>query len=250
MKVDQETLAILDAGRCEGARYYLGPEKLERKAYEKVNRVLELAGGKWSRSVKAHLFEGLAADRLEDVLLTGEITDAKKEFQFFESPEPVVNRILHLAGLTADSRVLEPSAGNGAIALRAAETAKEVVCIELNSDCVTALKSAAPANMIVHHSGDFLQVEPLATFSHVLMNPPFSRSQDAKHIVRAFDWLAPGGRLVAVASSGVLFRKDAAYSELRELVEANGGTIEELPTGSFQSSGTMVNTVLISLDKK
>lgn len=249
MKVDQETLAILDAGECVGARFILGPEKLDRKSYERVNRVLELAGGKWNRSAKAHLFEGTAEEALEGVIQTGEITDAKKEFQFFETTAPVVNRILHYAELKADSRVLEPSAGHGAIALRAAETAKEVVCIELNPDAVTALKSAAPGNMIVHHSGDFLEVEPLATFSHVLMNPPFSRAQDAKHILRAFEWLEKGGRLVAVASAGVTFRRDAAYAELRALIEKQGGTVEELPAGSFQASGTMVNTVLIVLDR-
>ena len=251
MKVDQDTLAILDAGECVGARFILGPEKLDRKAYEKVNRVLELAGGKWNRSAKAHLFEGpmTAEEHLEGVIQTGEITDAKKEFQFFETTAPVVNRILHFAELNASSRVLEPSAGHGAIALRAAEVAKEVVCIELNADCVTELKGNAPANMIVHHSGDFLEVEPLATFSHVLMNPPFSKAQDAKHILRAFEWLEKGGRLVAVASAGVTFRKDRAYAELRELIEKQGGTVEELPAGSFQASGTMVNTVLIVLDK-
>jgi predicted RNA methylase len=249
MKVDQEILAILDAGECVGARYILPPGQLDRKTYEKVNRVLELAGGKWGRSQKAHLFEGLAADKLEDVLLTGEITDAKKEFQFFETTAPVVNRILHAAELDKTSRVLEPSAGHGAIALRAAETAAEVVCLELNSDCVKELKGNAPANMVVHHAGDFLEAEPLPTFSHVLMNPPFSRAQDAKHILRAFEWLEKGGRLVAVASAGVTFRRDKAYQELRELVERQGGTIEPLPEGSFLASGTGVNTVLIVLDK-
>jgi predicted RNA methylase len=251
MKVDQEILAILDAGECVGARFILGPEKLDRKTYEKVNRVLELAGGRWNRSAKAHLFEGpkTAEEHLEEVIQTGEITDAKKEFQFFETTAPVVNRILHAANLNASSRVLEPSAGHGAVALRAAETAKEVVCIELNDACVTELKGAAPANVIVHHAGDFLGVEPLPTFSHVLMNPPFSKAQDAKHIVRAFEWLEKGGRLVSVASAGVTFRRDKAYQALRDLIDAQGGTVEELPEGSFQASGTMVNTVLIVIDK-
>jgi predicted RNA methylase len=249
MKVDQDTLAILDRGTCNGPLYYLPEETLDRQAYVKVNKVLELAGGKWNRSSRAHVFPDSAEDALEGVIQTGEITDAKKEFQFFETTAPVVNRILHAAQLDATSRVLEPSAGNGAIALRAAEVAKEVVCIELNDVCVKALKGIAPDNVLVHHSGDFLDATPLPRFSHVLMNPPFSKAQDAKHIVRAFDWLEPGGRLVAVASAGVTFRKDRAYQELRDLVARQGGTVEPLPEGSFAASGTMVNTVLIVLDK-
>jgi predicted RNA methylase len=238
-----------ELGRTEGHLFFLGAEPLSRDRYVKVNKVLELAGGKWDRKAKAHVFKGDAAEALDDVILTGEITDAKKEFQFFETPAPIVNRVLREAGLDQTSRVLEPSAGNGAIALRAAEFAAEVVCIELNDVCVKALKGLAPPNMIVHHSGDFLEVEPLATFSHVLMNPPFSKGQDARHILRAFEWLRPGGRLVSVASPGVLFRRDRVYQELRELIARYDGKTEELPEGSFVSSGTNVNTLLLTIDR-
>lgn len=251
MKVDQDTLAILDRGTSNGPLFFLPDETLERSAYQKVNKVLELAGGKWSRSERAHVFSdgpNSAEEALEGVIQTGEITDAKKEFQFFETTAPVVNRILAAAAPLSGARVLEPSAGHGAIALRAAETAKEVVCIELNADCVEELKRLSVPNLLVHHATDFLTVEPLATYSHVLMNPPFSRAQDAKHILHAYRFLAPCGRLVSVASAGVTFRRDKAYADLRDLIEKKG-SVEELPTGSFQASGTMVNTVLIVLDK-
>lgn len=250
MKVDQETLAILDRGTTNGPLYFLPEEKLDRPTYVKVNRVLELAGGKWSRKDRAHVFaeHASAEAALEDVLLTGEITDAKKEFQFFETPPPVVNRILHRAELDATSRVLEPSAGRGAIALRAAETAAEVVCIELQAANVEALRAQRPENVVVHNAGDFLEAEPLPRFSHVLMNPPFARAQDAKHILHAFRFLEPGGRLVSVASAGVTFRKDRLYQELRELI-SRCGAVEELPEGSFSVSGTAVNTVLVTLQR-
>lgn len=248
MKVDQEVLAILDKGQMTNDLFVLGPDKLDRKTYERVNRVLELAGGQWSRKAKGHVFKGSAEDALEVVIQTGQITDSKKEFQFFETPSHVVTRILHRAGLGPRSSVLEPSAGHGAIALRAAEMAEEVVCYELNPEASVELAKAAQPNVTIQPPGDFLQAEPNPRFSHVLMNPPFSKAQDAKHILRAFDWLAPRGRLVAVCSAGITFRQDRAYAELRALVEARG-EIEELPEGSFQSSGTMVNTVLVILDR-
>jgi hypothetical protein len=84
----------------------------------------------------------------------------------------------------------------------------------------------------------------------VLMNPPFSKGQDVKHVTHALGFLKPGGRLVAIMGAGVTFRQDKRTNEFRELVQAMGGTIERLPEGSFKSSGTMVNTVIVVIDKQ
>lgn len=55
-------------------------DQLDRKDYVRTNKVIEAAGGVWSRAAKAHLFEGEAADRLDQILLTGEIIVPKDEF--------------------------------------------------------------------------------------------------------------------------------------------------------------------------
>lgn len=248
MKINEQILAILDAGQCEGPRYFLPQGQLDRATYQKVNQILELAGGKWNRGAKAHIFEGSAEDALEDLIQTGEITDAKKEYQFFETTAPVVNRILQAAELMPDSRVLEPSAGHGAIAFRAAEQAKEVMAFDLNEAAISYLRNAAPKNVTVAPAADFLELEAQPIYSHVLMNPPFSKGQDARHILRAWEWLAPGGRLVAVASAGVKYRATGPYPALRNLID-ECGIFEDLPEGSFSASGTEVNTILITLDK-
>lgn len=62
-------------------------------------------------------------------------------------------------------------------------------------------------------------------------------------------FLRPRGRLVAIMAAGVLFRQTKAFVAFRAMVENNGGTIERLPEGAFKESGTMVNTVIVTMDK-
>jgi 16S rRNA G1207 methylase RsmC len=97
---------------------------------------------------------------------------------------------------------------------------------------------------------DFMTVPQRQDFDRVLMNPPFSKGQDVKHVTHALGFLKPGGRLVAIMGAGVTFRQDKRTTDFRELVQSMGGTIEPLPEGSFKSSGTMVNTVIVVIDKE
>lgn len=99
--------------------------------------------------------------------------------------------------------------------------------------------------------GDFLTI-PVPTndagrYSRVVCNPPFSHGADVQHVTHAFrHWLAPGGLLVAIMSAGTATRDDKATKAFRALVEAHG-SMEELPDGSFEASGTSVRTVLVTL---
>jgi type I restriction-modification system DNA methylase subunit len=74
------------------------------------------------------------------------------------------------------------------------------------------------------------------------MNPPFAKQADIKHILHAFKCLKPGGKLVAIMSNGVMFRENKASSDFRDFVASRGGSITDLPEGSFKASGTGVNT--------
>jgi hypothetical protein len=57
-----------------------------------------------------------------------------------------------------------------------------------------------------------------------------------------------GGKLVAIAPASLKFRSDKRTSDLREFVLSHGA-IEDLPSGVFGESGTMVSTVLVSMGK-
>lgn len=154
--------------------------------------------------------------------------------------------LMDLADVQPGMLCLEPSAGQGAIAMAVAKVAGGVMCVELLEQNVAKLRETFD----VYH-GDFLQVSPNVhpIYDRIVMNPPFEKQADIKHVLHAFDFLKPGGRLVSIMSASVLFRSNKLTQEFRDFVEQHGGSIEPLPEGSFKSSGTMVNTVVVVIDK-
>jgi predicted RNA methylase len=241
MKVSNEVLAVLSIAQAEGCALKL-TGTLDRGLYEKTNKVLEAAGGKWNRKAKAHLFEMPAEDAIEQIILTGEITVAQ-DFGFFPTPAPVVERLIELADVRDEHRFLEPSAGRGNIAC-AFRDARSVTCYELLPKNVEALRSLGYAWEIAE--ADFLTVAPAPVYDRIVMNPPFAKQADIQHVMHASRFLAPNGRLVSVMSAGVVFRQDRRSVEFREFVEQRGGRFEDLPEAAFKSSGTMVRTVIVT----
>lgn len=244
MKVEQDVMAVLSAAAVNGNAVVLVGQ-LDRKLYERTNKVLEAAGGKWNRSAKAHVFATDAQDRIEQIILTGDIDIPKDEFEYFPSPPSVVQRLLELADVDRGMRVLEPSAGKGAIAYACADLGAIVDCYELMPANFAAL--AGDQRLGPVRNMDFLAQAPEASYDRVVMNPPFSRQADIKHVLHALKFLRPDGRLVSVMANGVEFRQDRRAVEFRELVSERGGEIEALPAGSFKSSGTGVNTVVVTI---
>lgn len=136
-KIPEEVLDVLSQCRAEGNVLFLPDVQLDRKLYTEVNKVLEKMGGKWNRKEKGHVFsDGDPAEMLEVVLLTQEVRDLKKEFQFFPTPKPVIDRLCELAELDKigpATVVMEPSCGDG----RMVDAIMEhhpggLVCFELN----------------------------------------------------------------------------------------------------------------------
>lgn len=244
MKVSNDVLTVLSAAETNANALALVGQ-LDRKLYEATNKVLEAAGGKWNRKAKAHLFDGDAAERIDQIILTGEIT-IPQDFGFFQTQTPVVDRLVELADVQRIHTLLEPSAGHGNIA-KAFQHAALITCYELLPDNVKALEALALDRCVIHQA-DFLTVTPEPIYDRIIMNPPFAKQDDIKHVMHASQFLAPGGRLVSVMSAGVMFRQDKRTTAFREFVEARGGVFEDLPEGSFKSSGTMVNTVIATFD--
>lgn len=246
MRVDKEVLNVLSACQCEGNNLVL-TGKLDRNLYTRTNKVIEAAGGKWNRKAKAHVFDIDAADRIEQIILTGDVVVPKDDFEFFPTPPDVVRHVIHLAGIRDGMMVLEPSAGKGAIAKAAHDAAADVKIdmyelMPANNDALHALNLRLSG---IGQPVDFLTVEPEPVYDRVVMNPPFGRQADIKHVTHALKFLKPDGLLVSVMASSVTFRSNKLTSDFRQLIEDRGGHIEELPEGAFKSSGTMVNTVIV-----
>jgi hypothetical protein len=243
VRVDDDVLAVLSSAIVDGSSLTLTGQ-LDRKMYEKVNKILDACGGKWNRKAKAHLFDGDAGSRIDEVILSGQVEVPKDEFNYFPSPPSVVARIMEIAAIKPGMRVLEPSAGQGAIA---AEVAKITP-----PDCYELMESNFKKLCLTHALGgtwnkDFLTVSPEATYDRVVMNPPFIKQNDIKHILHALKFLKKDGLLVSVMSAGVVFRTNKLTEDFRALVDARGGFIEQMEEGSFKDSGTMVRTVIAAI---
>lgn len=246
MRVAEPVLAALSAATLHGRTLVLAGQ-LDRKMYQAVAKVIEAAGGKWNRQGGCHMFAGDAAEAIEPVLLTGEVVSAKQEFGFFETPRDVVVRLLELADIKSNHFVLEPSAGNGAIAARLADRVRELHCIEIRPEGVAVLqeKFSRRASVVIRQN-DFLGIEPFSPFDRVVMNPPFAKQADIDHVLHAMKFLTPGGRLVSVMSAGAMFREDKKAKGFRDYLYEHGGTMEPLPDDSFKPSGTSVRTCVVT----
>lgn len=245
MRVELNVLHILSNAQVSGNHVVLVGQ-LERKLYEKTNRVLEAAGGKWVRKARAHVFDCEAASRIDQILVTGEVDVPKDEFNYFPTPSNIVAKLVGLAAIAPGMRVLEPEAGQAAIALACVEAGAVVDCIELMEENFAKLQAMGRFNSVLNL--DFLHVEPVPIYDRIVMNPPFLKQADIHHVNHALKFLRPGiGRLVSVMSAGVTFRENNLTTSFRQLVAERGGSLECLPEGAFKDSGTNVNTVVVSI---
>jgi predicted RNA methylase len=248
MRVTDDVMLILTNCRTEGDKLWL-PGQLERPTYEKVNKVLEAAGWKWSRKDKAHLADGGAAEALDQIVLTGEVA-RPQDFGFFETPDAVAGVLVGEADVQPGQTILEPSAGRGALARRLAGAADQLDCYEVQAKHCAYLRAAFAGLPVGVEEADFLAVSPVRIYDRVVMNPPFAKRQDVAHVMHALKFLKPGGVLAAVMSAGARFRQDRMAQDFRAAVDAGGGYIEDLPDGSFRESGTNVRTVLVVIPQR
>lgn len=261
MKLDQDILRILSGLQIDGVNVKI-TEQLDRKLYVKVNEVLETLGGKWSKKQKAHVFAENPQASLDEVIDFGELETSREKQKadgFFETPPDLARKLVEMADVQTWHFVLEPSAGKGAIVRAALELGANVTAVERSLSRRDHLRLLYPTMDVlpfveVWAFDDFMDVNPEAVhgFPRVVMNPPFLKSgkgDHLDHVQHAFKFLYPGGVLVSVLPSSVEFRQDKRYVGFRLWVEHNMGEFTKLPAGSFKSSGTMVNAVVLRLVK-
>lgn len=237
IKISPEVRVILENSTITGNLLILPPGQLNRKLYETVNAVLTHAGGKWNRGKKGHVFASDPRAKLAEYLETGTAVDERKQFQAFFTPPAVAALVLSYADVRGH-RVLEPSAGEGALALACREEgAASVDCVELKPEHAARLR-AEGFNVV---EGDFLKQSP-RTFDRVAMNPPFTRNQDIAHVEHALKFLGPGGVLVAVMSP------NTSRPRFQELIAGRRHEIEKVPAGAFKESGTSIATVVVRIE--
>lgn len=233
-KVYELCSTVLDSSRCG---YYDAPVDTGKPRYATSDAV-----ALWA------LLEPNDAALTQEVLRRKKATVRQSGIPgFFPTPDAVADRMMDASEIVDGMAILEPSAGDGALALAIAARypACSIKVYEVNSTLCEILRTigfdATPS--------DFLAVQPEAKYDRISMNPPFERMADIDHVKHAYGFLKDGGILVSVMAPGAFFRADRKASEFREWLAGVGGEAEDLPERSFSSSGTDVATKMVTIRK-
>ncbi|MBK5966787.1 hypothetical protein CCR95_22600 [Thiocystis minor] len=154
--------------------------------------------------------------------------------QFYPTPAALARKAWSKFQNREFTRVLEPSAGNGALADEMPwsrhDADKPIDCIEMDLSKHARLRERGLKVVGI----DFLQYSGGAFFSHVIMNPPFS--QGAEHVLKAWDILWDG-EIVAILNAETIrnpYTKER--QRLARLVNEHGGV--EYINDAFSTSET------------
>lgn len=123
----------------------------------------------------------------------------KKQFNFFETPEPLADRMAGwIDDLAEGSRILEPSAGMGALIKAIQRQAKNfplfIDACEPQPEFIPILEALGAT----HVGTDFAEYRPKPIYDAVIMNPPYKNKMAECHVNHAWNACRPGGRIVAL----------------------------------------------------
>jgi hypothetical protein len=244
-------LDVLQQCSVEGNVVRLPNVQLDRETYKEVAKKLELIGGKWKGGKIAGFVFPQDPTVLLEQIATGENRNLKKEFQFFATPSALADKLVQLAEIKAGHFVLEPSAGQGAIVEAVTKQFPDMLvdCFEL-MDINREILKRKPGALII--GDDFFKIKEYdrVEYDRIIANPPFSKNQDIDHIVKMYDVLAEGGRLVSIASKHWQLSSNKKEIQFREWLKSLGAEVIDIEAGAFKDSGTMISSCIIVIDKQ
>lgn len=240
---------VLQNARIDWNRLYM-QWQLDRKDYVELMKVLELMGWKWSKKEKCHVFditENLQ-EAIDEICETMEVVDVKVLYQQYYTPSALATRLVELACILDEDSVLEPSAWRGAILEAIIEKHPvNIAAVEIDANNYNHLRSNYFMQQTKRHlvEHDFLTRETDQKYNRIIANPPFSKSQDVKHILKMYKHLKVGGRIVSIASASIRTRSGKLYDDFHALRPE----FIEIEDWAFKESGTMVNSVIVIINK-
>ena len=153
--------------------------------YKEVRQALLNAGAKYKRNT--FVFPNDAQPYI-DRSMCGDKVNIKKEFQFFGTPANLADELVRMAEVNKFHKILEPSAGQGAIVdaiIRQVPSVFIDVC-ELMDINQNILKKHSNTHFICEN---FLEI-PIPAYEgyydRIIADPPFSKNQDIDHIRKMF----------------------------------------------------------------
>jgi predicted RNA methylase len=209
----------------------------------------------------------VARELRSEALTSGRRTlPARERAGYVRTPDSLADELCawphhDLRWLAPGARVLEPSAGDGALVAAILRCNPQVAVTAVEPHLIRAQactdRTAASAADVTVHVGTFEQYAMTAAragtrFDAVVMNPPFAIAGQAdvwlEHLRTAWHLLRPGGRLVAVVPAGFAFRSSGIHADARAFVEHHG-THQSLPVDAFAETGAQVSARVVRMTK-
>lgn len=229
--------------------------KMTNAEYDSIRTTMNALGGHWNEAYKAFIFANNPREALSKVTSLLAPTDLPESAQwqlatqFYPTPPEIAELMTKQLHMQRFDHILEPSAGTGGllkfIPLGTGRTLVEpcevnaMKLMENNYDvrfCTIEKYLADPTNW--------------GTYNKVIMNPPFSGQRDALHTMLVYRHMAPGGILAGIVSENTLYYKTDTTKKFRTFLSRTDAKVTELPYGSFYSSGTMVDTMMVVINKQ
>lgn len=175
--------------------------------------------------------------------------DQREGQDYFASPEPVGLKMVEWANIKPGDKVLEPSAGHGAIA-RFFPAQSDVTMVEPSYDLSQRAALANGTARIIN--GRFEDLSRANKFDAIVMNPPFGTGGKTayEHLAKAAKHLRQGGRLVALVPRGGI--SERRFDQFFGGDEAKGLDLVariKMPWVTFERAGTKVATEVLVFER-
>lgn len=174
--------------------------------------------------------------------------------QEYFTPPFIADEMLKRIGVMNDKRdavrVLEPTAGEGALMLplikRMAEGKQflKIDMVEYALDNRKILETYKHGEMIeLMNERNFLKFVPPSNYDYIVMNPPFHLRRknfptlyrrdiyDIDFVKRAFGMLKVGGRLIAITSTALINNNKEPFKSFNEWIKKKNAIVEETTKG-------------------
>lgn len=189
-------------------------------------------------------------------------TKSQEGHDYFATPEPVGYKMVQWLQSKPGQSLLEPSAGDGAIARWMPDNTYNTV-VEPSRDLTPKLMRNVAGAKVVEST--FENFDLHNKFDGIAMNPPFGKGKDRggklamEHVAKAYKHLKDGGRLIAIIPDGPACQKRFDkwfYGDPEAKRKADRGIADgvlmadiHLPSVTFEREGTNINTRMVVIDK-
>lgn len=185
-------------------------------------------------------------------------TKLREGVDYFATPEPIGYKMVQWLQSKPGQSLLEPSAGDGAIARWMPDNTYNTV-VEPSRDLTPKLMRNVAGAKVVEST--FENFDLHNKFDGIAMNPPFGHGGKTavEHVAKAYQHLKDGGRLIAIIPDGSACQKHFDkwfYGDPEAKRKADRGIADgvlmadiHLPSATFDRAGTNVNTRMVVIDK-